>query len=124
MGKIMKRKTFEDFRIQRNIKHKECAMCSDLHHGFHANDKYIEAMLNHEVCKSCEMRVEIMNDLDRTLRATQAKLDKAVEALEFAQGLIDDLKTPSRLGLGGPVNPEWKNLNSLEKCLKEIEKNK
>lgn len=45
-----------------------------------------------------------------------AKVKKLVECLK---GLIDDLETPHRLGLGEPVNKHWTNYKKAKEALAE-----
>ena len=39
--------------------------------------------------------------------------------LDILEGLVDDLETPHRLGLGDYVNPYWTNYNRAKEALKK-----
>ena len=45
---------------------------------------------------------------------------KKLEGLLIA--LIDDIETPSRLGIGASVNPKWTTFNNAKEYLKEMKK--
>jgi len=80
-----RRVTFEEFRSNRKPKHNECPMCSDLHHGFHANSEYME--YRQEAYMQLVEKIKLMDykllNRENELRKIGRNLTTATEVIRF-----------------------------------------
>ena len=59
------------------------------------------------------------NDYETLHRKLQKANEKIKDYEKVLKGLIEDIETPSRLGLEKPVNPRWAYLNRAKRLLEK-----
>ncbi len=76
---------------------------------------------NHYFCRECDQEYfEDVKYIHATIKAFKTLQAENARLVKYATALIEDIYTPSRLGLAGEVNPDWKALNELKQCLDEL----